>query len=34
MRLITKGNQIVEIEADREHPVNEGDLCLKGLFRV
>ncbi len=32
MRLITKGNQIVEVEADRESPVNEGNLCLKGYF--
>jgi formate dehydrogenase alpha subunit len=32
MRLSTKDNQIVEINGDPTHPVNEGDLCLKGLY--
>ena len=32
MRLSTKDNQIVDIDGDPKHPVNEGDLCLKGLY--
>ncbi len=32
MKLVTKNNQIVEIDADPDHPVNEGELCLKGLY--
>ena len=32
MRLSTKDNQIVEIEGDPAHPVNEGLLCLKGQY--
>lgn len=32
MRLSTKDNQIVGIDADPAHPVNEGKLCLKGIY--
>jgi formate dehydrogenase alpha subunit len=32
MRLTTQDNQIVEIDGDPTNPVNEGDLCLKGLY--
>jgi formate dehydrogenase alpha subunit len=32
MRLSRKDNQIVEINGDPTNPVNEGDLCLKGLY--
>ncbi|MBV8324261.1 MAG: molybdopterin-dependent oxidoreductase, partial [Hyphomicrobiales bacterium] len=32
MRLSVQDNQIVEIDGDPTNPVNEGDLCLKGLF--
>jgi len=32
MRLAVAENKIVDIDADPTHPVNEGDLCLKGLY--
>jgi assimilatory nitrate reductase catalytic subunit len=31
MLLGVKGDRIVAVRGDREHPVNEGDLCPKGL---
>jgi formate dehydrogenase alpha subunit len=32
MRLSVQDNRIVEIDGDPTSPVNEGDLCLKGLY--